>query len=507
MCLVFAHILMPYCSLVPNNNSPGRSAITKDIQPHELLCPTILFPSIFGESTKIAHIATSPTSCHSIAITTDGKAYGWGRNENGQLGLGHSSAVVPLPTLLSVGDDTTLKFVGAGVGKTHTILVASNGIAYASGGNICGQLGINNAGTKEINKFRKCVVMGQITGDDDEGDDETESGGHVKIVQVSCGENISALLSSTGHLYTTGSSEFGQVGNGETGEYIVTAGRVGFSNCAKFMRRSIFVQSEADRDGVLSNMRTSGAMDSQGKVKCVTLDDSSSICLGNVSCGKNHIIAVEAPSVGNSHVPRVFSWGCGDYGCLGHGIQADEYTPRLIGVFRGPIFANNHPVSAVAGSNCSVVLTKHGHAYYVGKHKSAGEATMRFTLVDALANNGHVVASVGAGSQTVFCSTKSGVTVSWGNGSHGELGYGKDENKSSSKPKFVNGLDSCLVTSVACGMGHTLFIIRNEDSEDLKALKKVGIVEESDVDDFVENTKGKSCEDDEQSSKKKQKRG
>ena len=87
------------------------------------------------------------------------------------------------------------------------------------------------------------------------------------------------------------------------------------------------------------------------------------------------------------------------------------------------------------------------------------------------------------------------------------MGYGKDENKSSSKPKFVNGLDSCLVTSVACGMGHTLFIIRNEDSEDLKALKKVGIVEESDVDDFVENIKGKSCGEDEQSSKKKQKRG
>ena len=249
-------------------------------------------------------------------------------------------------------------------------------------------------------------------------------------------------------------------------------------------------------------MMTSG-VDSQGKVKCVSLDDSSQICLANVSCGKNHIIAVEAPTAGASHVPRVFSWGCGDYGCLGHGIQADEYTPRMIGGFRGPIFANNHPVSAVAGSNCSVVLTKHGHAYYVGKHKSAGEATMRPTLVDALANNGHVITSVGAGAQTVFCATKSGVTVSWGNGSHGELGYGKGENKSSSKPKFVNGLDSCLVTSVSCGMGHTLFIIRNEDAEDAKALKAVGTVEKSDVADFVEQIKGKAVEADDEPPKKK----
>jgi alpha-tubulin suppressor-like RCC1 family protein len=121
---------------------------------------------------------------------------------------------------------------------------------------------------------------------------------------------------------------------------------------------------------------------------------------------------------------------------------------------------------------------------------------MRPALVDALANNGHEVIAIGAGNQTVFCSTKNGVTVSWGHGNHGELGYGKDDAKSSSKPKFVNGLDSCLVTSVSCGMGHTLFIIRNEDDEDAKALKKVGKVEVADVAQFVEQCKGKKVDAD-----------
>jgi alpha-tubulin suppressor-like RCC1 family protein len=317
------------------------------------------------------------------------------------------------------------------------------------------------------------------------------------FIQASCGENISALLSSTGHLYTAGASEFGQLGNGETGEHIVTAGKVGFANSGKFIRRSVFVQSEADRDGIMSSMMTSGAVDSAtGRVKCVTLEDSSQICLSSISCGRNHVVAVEAPTVGHSHVPRVFSWGSGGYGCLGHVIQADEYFPRLVAGFRGPIFANNHPVLAVAGCHCSLVLTKQGHVYYVGKHKTAGEATMRPTLVDALANNGHEVIGIGAGNQTVFCSTKNGVTVSWGHGNHGELGYGKDDAKSSSKPKFVNGLDSCLVTSVSCGMGHTLFIIRNEDDEDAKALKKVGKVEVADVAQFVEQCKGKKVDAD-----------
>lgn len=159
------------------------------------MSPTLLFPnSVFGKNTKIAYIATSPTSCHSIAITTTGQAYGWGRNETGQLGLGYSSPLVPIPTLITVEDpnSNSLKFVGAGVGKYHTLLVGSNGKVYASGGNVCGQLGINNMGIKGVDKFRKCVVVGQLSGsgggDNEENEEEEEEdvGEGVKIVQVSC---------------------------------------------------------------------------------------------------------------------------------------------------------------------------------------------------------------------------------------------------------------------------------------------------------------------------------
>ena len=327
------------------------------------------------------------------------------------------------------------------------------------------------------------------------------------VCQVACGEEVSALLCSAGHLYTTGSSEYGLLGNGETGEYIITAGRLGYANCAKFMRRSIFVQSEADATAAAGGTTAvGGGVDSSGKVKCVPLEDGGQISLASISCGKNHFVAIEAATTSGSDIPRVFTWGSGDYGCLGHGIQADEYYPRLVGALRGPIFANNHPVDGVAGSNCTLIRTKHGHVYYVGKHRQVGEATMRFTLIDALANNSHNVVAIGAGSATVFCSTKAGVTVSWGMGSHGELGYGTGENKSSAKPKFVNVLDSCLVSAVACGMGHTLFLIRNEDAEDAKALKKVPKVEKDDIAQFVEQIKGKKSDaGSDEPAKKKQK--
>lgn len=56
------------------------------------------------------------------------------------------------------------------------MLVGSQGQAYASGGNLCGQLGINNAGAREISKFRKCVV--------EDWRDEQADDGCLKIVQV-----------------------------------------------------------------------------------------------------------------------------------------------------------------------------------------------------------------------------------------------------------------------------------------------------------------------------------
>jgi alpha-tubulin suppressor-like RCC1 family protein len=285
------------------------------------------------------------------------------------------------------------------------------------------------------------------------------------------------LLSSEGYIYSAGLSEFGQLGNGETGEYFVSASKIAFANATKFERRSIFVHSPADSEQ--TNL-------DEAKKATIPLSDSDDIRIGSISCGKNHTVAVEAQTKNKTHSARVFTWGCGSYGVLGHSVQKDEYTPRFVGVFQGPLFKTNSPVRAAAGAHCSMILTENGHVYYSGKHRSVGEATMRPTLIDVLANNMHVVTSLGGGAQSVFCSTSNGVTVSWGMGLTGELGFGKESAKSSSKPKFVEKLDKCLVTDVACGYGHTLFLIRDEDAEDKAELKKISKIEVSDLSAFVE---------------------
>mmetsp|Transcript_37775 Transcript_37775/g.55361 ORF Transcript_37775/g.55361 Transcript_37775/m.55361 type:complete len:598 (+) Transcript_37775:3-1796(+) len=474
---------------------------------HDLEEPTLLFPTtIFTPKIKIALIATSSSSCHSIAVDIHGTPYGWGRNECKQLGTitANASGVPTASSSNSAGSassgsgiliadiavPTKLEgpwnisknvIVGAAVGKSHSILVADNGLAYAAGMNKRGECGVNSS-VDEVHHFRKCFLVGGTSGGEGKKADDG-----AKAVQVSCGENFSVILSSQGHLYSAGSAEFGQLGNGETGEYFVTASKIAFANSTKFERRAIFVQSAADAEGGL-------VTDSKDSAKMIPLPDSADIAIGSISCGKNHTIAVEAPikeSPGQSASSRVFSWGCGGYGCLGHNVQADEYTPRLISALRGPLFASNTPVRAAAGAQCSMILTKNGHVYYWGKHRQGTEATMRPTLIDALANNMHVVTAFSAGSQTVFCSTKNAVTVSWGQGTHGELGYGLGKAKSSAKPQFVEKLDKCLVSDVACGYGHTLFLIRDEDEEDKNALKKMKKLETDDVAAFMAEVAGR----------------
>lgn len=131
----------------------------------DLQDPTILgYESIF-EKKKIKVIATSSSACHSIVIDTDGTAYAWGRNENGQCGFGYTSTCVPVPKKI----EHASKFVAAAVGKSHSILVTDDGICYAVGWNKYGQCGVNTS-TEAINNWKKCVFA-QASG--------------VKIVQVS----------------------------------------------------------------------------------------------------------------------------------------------------------------------------------------------------------------------------------------------------------------------------------------------------------------------------------
>jgi len=52
------------------------------------------------------------------------------------------------------------------------------------------------------------------------------------------------------------------------------------------------------------------------------------IRLKDIACGKHHAVALEAPNK-NSPTTHIFTWGCGDYGCLGQNVQEDKDLPKV----------------------------------------------------------------------------------------------------------------------------------------------------------------------------------
>lgn len=79
---------------------------------------------------------------NTFVVTADGKAYGMGDNNYGQLGLGSSGSPRTTPQLVVMPTGISVKSVRAGTGTT--VILGSDSRVYATGNNSYGQLGTGN---------------------------------------------------------------------------------------------------------------------------------------------------------------------------------------------------------------------------------------------------------------------------------------------------------------------------------------------------------------------------
>jgi hypothetical protein len=78
---------------------------------------------------------------HVLAIGSDGQLYTWGRNFEGELGLGTEGADQPPTQKVSLPPGVTA-WMGIAAGYTHSLAIGNDGSLYAWGANDNGQLGI-----------------------------------------------------------------------------------------------------------------------------------------------------------------------------------------------------------------------------------------------------------------------------------------------------------------------------------------------------------------------------
>src|SRR5690606_30884885 len=94
---------------------------------------------------KFKHISAG--RFHTCGITTAGKAYCWGSQSLGRLGNGETGrGYVSEPTPVAGGH--TFAYISAG--STHTCALTPEGKAYCWGGNSFGRLGIGKSDNKPI---------------------------------------------------------------------------------------------------------------------------------------------------------------------------------------------------------------------------------------------------------------------------------------------------------------------------------------------------------------------
>eukprot|EP00941_MAST-03F_sp_MAST-3F-sp1_P005053 g5053.t1 len=224
-----------------------------------------------------------------------------------------------------------------------------------------------------------------------------------KVLGLACGSGHTVVLTSKGEVHTWGRGDDGRLGHGD--------------NAWKYVPRLV----EALRGKQISQ----------------------------VTCGSYHTAAVTVDG-------KLFTWGGGMYGKLGHGDETGHSTPCLVETLVGKTI-----VQIACGSRHTVALRMDGEVYTWGD-KESGVSGHGDTdghqyyprVVEGMM--GHRVQQIAACGFHTACLTEHGNVYSWGEGKFGRLGHGNERNQLA--PRLIQALRDDNVSEVSCGGFHTAAI-------------------------------------------------
>ncbi|GER49683.1 regulator of chromosome condensation family protein [Striga asiatica] len=243
---------------------------------------------------RIRQIACGDSHC--LAVTMEGQVQSWGRNQNGQLGLGTTEDSL-VPRKIEAFQGISVKMVAAGA--EHTAAVTEDGQLYGWGWGRYGNLGLGDRDDR--------LVPGKVS--TNEGD---------RMVLVACGWRHTISVSSSGSLYTYGWSKYGQLGHGDFEDHLIP-------HKLEALSESRISQVDGDIQWQLQVMENfmAGAGTSLDHCSPVQVKFPQDQNVVKISCGWRHTLAV-------TDRQNVFSWGRGTNGQLGHGESVDQNVPKII---------------------------------------------------------------------------------------------------------------------------------------------------------------------------------
>ena len=330
---------------------------------------------------------------HSCALETNGAAYCWGANDQGQLGDGTRDDHTE-PALVA-GD---LSFSQLSAGATHTCAVSRDGDTYCWGNNDRGQLG--DATTLER-------------------DTPVRVGAPEPFKSVRAGFSHSCGLARSGAVFCWGSNAYGQLGTGGgltssrasevTGDLRFGALAVGWNHtCAITIGGDLYCWGSNSGgqlgDGTRDDRRTPTRVGAGTRFI-------------SVAAGNQHTCAV---STGG----ELYCWGRNNYGQLATG-QGDRPQPTR--VYVGGTFT-----TVTAGAVHSCAKTTSGQVFCWGRNTfgQLGDGTTIDRVVPVYVVGIPAVAIVQATGSHTCAATAAGETFCWGYNVEGQLGDGSRNHRS-----------------------------------------------------------------------------
>jgi len=145
-------------------------------------------PSLVGQISG-STVAIAAGGRHSAALASDGTVWTWGLNDHGQLGNG-TIVSGSTPTLVNGLQEV----VSLATGSVHSAALTSDGTVWTWGLNASGQLGNGTFTEQHV----PVVVSGMTT----------------SVIAIATGWNHTIALTSDGKVWTWGSNDHGQLGDG-----------------------------------------------------------------------------------------------------------------------------------------------------------------------------------------------------------------------------------------------------------------------------------------------------
>ncbi|KAL1564466.1 PH, RCC1 and FYVE domains-containing protein 1-like isoform X2 [Salvia divinorum] len=330
---------------------------------------------------------------HIALVTRQGEVFTWGEESGGRLGHGIEKDF-SRPRLVEFLALTNIEFVACG--EFHTSALSTSGDLYTWGD------GTHNVGLLGHGKNCSHWIPKRVSG-------SLES---LHVTSVACGTWHSAVMTSTGSLFTFGDGTFGALGHGD--------------------HESVAYPKEVQS---LRGLKTV-----------------------SVSCGAWHTVAIievtSYPGV-NTSSRKLFTWGNGDKNRLGHGNKDTYLVPTCVSAI-----IDYNIQQLACGYNITVALTTSGHVFTMGstEYGQLGDPQSdgkRPRLVqDALV--GQFVEQISCGTYHVAVLTGRNEVFTWGKGANGRLGHGDLEDRN--VPTMVEALKDRHVRSIVCGSNYTASI-------------------------------------------------